>query len=267
MTFGRKGFFGYSVCTPLPDNLPVAPSESATNATPFIMWWSTYEVATPPSRKERVSHEKIKKQLLARHGDWKSPYDSEAGSVYKQLIELGCRSESSTSDLDSQVTGRVQNAKLGFDTSVLLLPRYVTPRLPFWSNATSPVAETSPCGRGRIVLIGDAAHTMPPDSGQGASCAIEDAVVYSLLLKHFLSIAPSTSSLDLLGTPLDRAAKAYEKLRKPRVHQILDFAKRTGDAKKEMGWFAQMVRDFAISILCKFSSKRHVSFCHFLFFR
>jgi hypothetical protein len=49
-------------------------------------------------------------------------------------------------------------------------------------------------------------------SGQGASCALEDAVVYS-------------TSSDLLGTPLERAAK----LRKPRVHQILDIAKRGDD--------------------------------------
>ncbi|KAF8815149.1 FAD/NAD(P)-binding domain-containing protein [Phlegmacium glaucopus] len=250
MTFGRKGFFGYSMCSPLPDKLPVAPSESATNSVPFIQWWSIYEVATPPSRKEGIAPEDIREQLLARHGGWKSPYDSDSGGLYKQIIELGCRSQPSTFDSDAPVPGRIEDPKLGFDTNVLVLPRYVTPRLPFWSNATSPVAETPPCGRGRIVLIGDAAHTMPPDSGQGASCALEDAVVYSLFLKHFLSIA-GTSSSDPLGTPLERAAKAYEELRKPRVHQILDMAKRNGDAKKEIGWFLQTIRDLALSIICK----------------
>lgn len=240
MTFGPKGFFGYSMCSSLPDKLPAAPSESPT---PFIQWWSTYEVATPPSRKECIPPEQIKAQLLARHGDWKSPYDSETGSVYKHIIELGCRSQSPTSP----------STKLGFDTTVLVLPRYITPRLPSWSNASFPIAQTPPCGRGRIVLIGDAAHAMPPDSGQGASCALEDAVVYSLLLTHFLSIAGTSSSSDSTGTPLERAAKAYEELRKTRVHQILDMAKRNGDAKKEMGWFGQMIRDFMISIMCKFS--------------
>ena len=253
MTFGRKGFFGYSLCSPLPDKLPVALSESATNsAAPFIQWWSIYELATPPGRKESVPPEDIKEQLLARHAHWKSPYDSEAGGLYKQIIELGFRSQSSNSDSDAHVPGSVADAKLGFDTNVLVLPRYVTPRLPFWSNATSPVAETPPCGRGRIVLIGDAAHTMPPDSGQGASCALEDAVVYSLLLNHFLSIAGTSSSDSLGTTPLERTAKAYEELRKPRVHQILDMAKRNGDAKKEMGWLAEVVRDLAMSIICKF---------------
>jgi hypothetical protein len=244
MTFGGNGFFGCSMCSPLPDTLPVPP---ATNPVPFIQWWSTYEVATPPNLKQEIELTDIKEQLLARHRDWKSPYDSQAGNFFKQIIELGCRSESLTFDPDAPVP---VDDRLGFDTKLAVRPRYVTPRLPFWSNATSPVSETPPSGRGRIVLIGDAAHTMPPDSGQGASCALEDAVVYSLLLSHFLSIADTSSSE--LGSPLERAAKAYEELRKPRVHQILDIAKRNGNAKKNLSWFAEMIRDLFIWIICTY---------------
>ena len=268
MTFGGNGFFGCSMCSPLPDTFPVPP---ATKPTPFIQWWSTYEIATPPNRKEQIAPEDIKEQLLARHGDWKSPYDSQAGGLFKEIIDLGCRSESFTFDPDASVTGKAEDVRLGFDTKVVIRPRYITPRLPFWSNATSPASETPPCGRGRIVLIGDAAHTMPPDSGQGASCALEDAIVYSLLLSHFLSISGQSSS-DVLGTPLERAAKAYEELRKPRVHQILDIAKRNGNAKRNMGWFAQMIRDFFMWIICKFLqelfTEQSFSFSHFsiLFF-
>ena len=252
MTFGRNGFFGCSMCSPLPDTLPVPPT---TNPVPFIQWWSTYEVATPPKRKEKIDPTDIREQLLARHRDWKSPYDSQAGSLFKQIIDLGCRSESFTFDPDAPI---LVDARLGFDTKVSVRPRYITPRLPFWSNAGSPVSETPPSGRGRIVLIGDAAHTMPPDSGQGASCALEDAVVYSQLLSHFLSIV-DTSSTEL-GSPLERTAKAYEELRKPRVHQILDIAKRNGNAKRNLGWFAEMIRDLLMWIVCKFFAKR---MCHF----
>ena len=39
-------------------------------------------------------------------------------------------------------------------------------------------------GKGRVVLIGDAAHGMPPFMAQGGALAIEDAVVLSNLLKN-----------------------------------------------------------------------------------
>ena len=259
MTFGGNGFFGCSMCSPLPDTFPVPP---ATKPVPFIIWWSTYEVATPPNRKEQVETKDIREQLLARYGNWKSPYDSQAGGFFKQIIDLGFRSESFTFDPDAPVP---VDARLGFNNKVGVRPRYITPRLPFWSNATSPVSETPPSGRGRIVLIGDAAHTIPPDSGQGASCALEDGVVYSLLLSHFLSVA-DTSSSDL-GGPLERTAKAYEEIRKPRVHQILDLGKWLGNAKRNQGWFTEMIRDLFMWIICKFLTKRNTSkeeISHFL---
>ena len=76
-------------------------------------------------------------------------------------------------------------------------------------------------------------------------------VPYSLLLSHYLSIAGTPSS-DSLGTPLERTARAYEELRKPRVHQIIDVAKRLRNAKRELGWFAQMVQDMSMWMFCKF---------------
>ncbi|MGD2114897.1 MAG: FAD-dependent monooxygenase, partial [Acidobacteriota bacterium] len=39
-------------------------------------------------------------------------------------------------------------------------------------------------GRGRVTLLGDAAHPMTPNMGQGASQAIEDAVVLAECLQH-----------------------------------------------------------------------------------
>ena len=216
MTFGRKGFFGYSLCVP------------ASTPSPFIQWWSIYEAPSMPNR-EKPNKDAIKAQLVARHGSWKSPYDSPDSGVYKSIIELGCRDSETPQSPEMQ-------AMLAFDMNVLVLPRYVTPRLPCWTNAGSKNERA----QGRIILLGDAAHTMPPDSGQGVSCAAEDAVVYALLLKHYYTDADG----------LRKTAQAYERMRMPRVHRILDIAKRNGDAKKEMGWFAQKFRDTAIWLLC-----------------
>jgi 2-polyprenyl-6-methoxyphenol hydroxylase-like FAD-dependent oxidoreductase len=204
MAWGSRGFFGYSMCTPLSNN------------NPFIQWWSIYESPMPPKRDQDPSA--VRAQLLERHSAWKSPYDSLEGAVYQSLINLGCSPDQPIAPL-------------------LILPRYTTPRLPHW---------TSLDGSGKIILIGDAAHAMPPDSGQGVSCAAEDAIAIGLLLKHY----GVTRSLDMRET-LQRTAKAYEEIRMRRVWHILDIAERSRDSKKKKTWWQERIRDAFIWAFCK----------------
>ncbi|OEU89355.1 monooxygenase [Streptomyces abyssalis] len=66
----------------------------------------------------------------------------------------------------------------------------------------------------RMLLIGDAAHAASPATGQGASMALEDAVVLAKSLRD----APDTRS----------ALERYERLRRPRVERnIVDSARLT----------------------------------------
>ena len=58
-------------------------------------------------------------------------------------------------------------------------------------------------GRGRVTLLGDAAHPMLPFLGQGAAMAMEDAVVLSRVLSSSLKVEP--------------ALKAYETARRERT--------------------------------------------------
>jgi 2-polyprenyl-6-methoxyphenol hydroxylase-like FAD-dependent oxidoreductase len=178
---------------------------------PFIQWWSIYESLVPPPRDEDPSV--VREQLLERHGSWKSPYDSPDAAIYRSLINLGCHSDQPIAPL-------------------LILPRYIAPRIPHWTSLN---------GSGRIILLGDAAHAMPPDSGQGVSCAVEDAVAIGLLLKHY-RIA---RGLDVHET-LKQTATAYEAIRMKRVWHILDIAKRSGDTKKEKRWWQEKIRDYSI---------------------
>jgi 2-heptyl-3-hydroxy-4(1H)-quinolone synthase len=60
--------------------------------------------------------------------------------------------------------------------------------------------------RGRIVLIGDAAHGFPPLLAQGAAMAIEDAVALAESLGR--------------SRDVDQALRAYESRRRPRVETI-----------------------------------------------
>ncbi|GLB45283.1 putative extracellular salicylate hydroxylase monooxygenase [Lyophyllum shimeji] len=212
MTFGELGFFGYSLAS------PYKPGDDIQNH--FIQWWSIYESSTPPSRTQ--AHSVVLSQLLERHGAWKSPHDTPDHGVYEEIIKLGC-----TTDGDPNIPNE----------TLLILPRYVTPRLPHWY---------SPSGSGRIILLGDAAHAMPPDSGQGVSCAAEDSATLGLLLKHY----HVTKGLDLAET-LKRTATAYESLRVKRVGRILDVAKRNGNMKKKLSAFQQWIRDRFFGLMCK----------------
>ncbi|GHG37780.1 MULTISPECIES: FAD-dependent monooxygenase [Amycolatopsis] len=67
--------------------------------------------------------------------------------------------------------------------------------------------------RGRIALLGDAAHAMPPFLGQGGCQAIEDAVV----------LAHAVSTQDL-----DTALASYDRQRRPRSQQVVRESVRMG---------------------------------------
>jgi 2-polyprenyl-6-methoxyphenol hydroxylase-like FAD-dependent oxidoreductase len=66
--------------------------------------------------------------------------------------------------------------------------------------------DTAPYHRGRVVVIGDAAHAFPPQFAQGAAMAIEDAVTLAELMD---------TSADI-----DFALRSYESKRRPRVNRV-----------------------------------------------
>jgi len=72
-----------------------------------------------------------------------------------------------------------------------------------------------PWHRGRVVLIGDAAHASSPHIAQGAAMAIEDAVVLA----------------DLVAGPATTAAAlaAFEQRRFPRCKFVQDLSRKTGE--------------------------------------
>jgi 2-polyprenyl-6-methoxyphenol hydroxylase-like FAD-dependent oxidoreductase len=64
----------------------------------------------------------------------------------------------------------------------------------------APIEEvnTDPWVKGRVVLIGDAAHATSPNMAEGASIALEDAVVLSEVLEQ-IGRHPESMSNDLLA--------------------------------------------------------------------
>lgn len=70
---------------------------------------------------------------------------------------------------------------------------------------------------GRVALLGDAAHALPPTSGQGSSLAVEDAVVAAMCLRDIHDPA--------------RALGAYQRLRQERVDKVRKHTRMTSQSK------------------------------------
>ena len=96
------------------------------------------------------------------------------------------------------------------------------PRVPVWS-------------RGRMVLAGDSAHAPSSSSGQGASLAIESAIVLARCLRDL---------------PCDQALAAYETLRRPRVERVIKETARK-NSSKTAGPVGRILFGLAMTIFTK----------------
>lgn len=93
--------------------------------------------------------------------------------------------------------------------------------------------------QGRVCLIGDAAHAVTPNSGQGASLALEDALMMAKLLRQHRN--------DYI-----QAFSDFERLRKPRCEYIIAEGRKQGSNKAQVSWLTSKIRNFFIKIACKF---------------
>jgi FAD-dependent urate hydroxylase len=86
--------------------------------------------------------------------------------------------------------------------------------------------------KGRVVLVGDAAHATSPSSGQGASLAIESGIQLARCVRDL---------------PYEPAFAAYEQLRRDRCEKIIAMAART-NSNKAAGPLARILRDLFLPV-------------------
>jgi 2-polyprenyl-6-methoxyphenol hydroxylase-like FAD-dependent oxidoreductase len=103
-------------------------------------------------------------------------------------------------------------------------PIYDLPSLPTWR-------------KGPVCLIGDAAHATSPHVGQGASMAMEDAIVLAKCLRDFPDV--------------EDAFAAYERLRKARVEAVVAAARRMGNQKAPSNALTRGLRDLVLPFFLK----------------
>jgi 2-polyprenyl-6-methoxyphenol hydroxylase-like FAD-dependent oxidoreductase len=100
--------------------------------------------------------------------------------------------------------------------------------------------------RGRVALLGDAAHPMLPDQTQGHSQAIEDAAALGLVFSEQYFHRTSTQTLEGV---IAEALQRYEEVRMERAAALQDAsAKAREDVRERIGWAAEGVQDGKLTI-------------------
>jgi FAD-dependent urate hydroxylase len=122
----------------------------------------------------------------------------------------------------------------GDDTPAVEIIHSTPGKLAGWATYDLPSVPT--WTRGSMIVIGDAAHATTPSSGQGASMAIEDAVVLARCLRDLPEIG--------------QAFAAYERLRRARVERIVAHGARTSNSKAA-GPVARVLRDLMMPAILK----------------
>jgi 2-polyprenyl-6-methoxyphenol hydroxylase-like FAD-dependent oxidoreductase len=97
-------------------------------------------------------------------------------------------------------------------------------------------------GRGRITLLGDAAHPTTPNLGQGACQALEDAVVLANQLRH--------------QSDVQAALRTYENLRQPRTNLITTESFRIGRITQSENRMVRWLTKMAVQLMPRSASWR-----------
>ena len=91
---------------------------------------------------------------------------------------------------------------------------------------------------GRVMLIGDAAHAVSPNSGQGGSLALEDAMYLAKLLRDW-------------GADYAEAFARFEHDRKPRVERIVAAGRRAASDKQIVSPLKSKIRNLMIGLIIR----------------
>jgi 2-polyprenyl-6-methoxyphenol hydroxylase-like FAD-dependent oxidoreductase len=89
---------------------------------------------------------------------------------------------------------------------------------------------------GRVLLIGDAAHAVSPNAGQGASLALEDAMLLARLLRD-------------CGAGYASAFDRFERDRKPRVERIVAAGRRAASDKTIVSPLRSKIRNLMLGAM------------------
>ena len=129
--------------------------------------------------------------------------------------------------------GELKRAYKGWNKKIETLLQHADPNTLYkWAlHDRLPMKQWS---KGRIVVLGDAAHPMLPFLAQGAAMAIEDGAVLANCIDNFDEV--------------EEALKYFEKIRKPRTSYVQSAARRNAKVLHLSG-FAAILRNLVMGYI------------------
>jgi len=160
---------------------------------------------------------------------------SSSGEIY-WFVNFSQRSAPARGDVDMIVSDEWQERMLDlFRGDLPLISEMIrateSPIIgyPIYDISTQPIWQKGP-----VVLVGDAIHAVSPGAGQGASLAVEDAIVLAKCLRD--------------REDLSQAFATYERLRRARVEHMVQYGRSLGQAKIMTNpiqvWFRDLLMPF-----------------------
>ncbi len=104
-----------------------------------------------------------------------------------------------------------------------------------------------PWHRGRVAMVGDAAHAVTPNFGQGGCLAIEDAVVLSRLLRPLVEDLRKRGSV-ASSSAIEKVFGAFANERFERCRWLAKKSNQMGNLGQWSSWLSVALRNFAIGL-------------------
>lgn len=219
--FGLEGFFGCGMF-------------GGAEGEEYVGWWTNRGTDKQSTYQElqEISDDEIKAELKRIYGNWHSPVP--------QLLNSSLNGSQTTEEgiptMDLNHAAGVADFTPSAKSRILRLQLFDVDHLPEWY-------------RGRILLIGDAAHAMSPNSGQGASVALEDAMYLAACLRR-KDLKPGVDMDWTDPLSVTSVLAAFQRHRQPRAQKIVDEGRRRGqDKKQKLGEWGAWFRDIMFKLV------------------
>ncbi|KAB8219588.1 hypothetical protein BDV33DRAFT_204298 [Aspergillus novoparasiticus] len=133
---------------------------------------------------------------------------------------------------------RSNRAKIGYYAPVRNLVELFPEELDQWALFDLLEYPIPKDNKGRVCLIGDAAHASSPHHGAGASFGIEDALCMSTLMSELIMDLREhhTSKTTALRT----AFETYDKIRRTRTQWLVNSSRRVCDLFQQPEWLTRL---------------------------